>query len=192
MPSLQLCIENLDQAGGCDYNYGCAYTDTISWASPSEPLPMIRNPRIAFDLLFGAGLEQRGPHVATQGEPEHPRLDHGRGGRPAAPARSVRSRAARQVRHRHPRARAPHSGGRGAQRVRRSARTARGADRRSGFVRGAHEADVRHPGARAAVGHDARHLVQDGPRRVEPRVPRRAGPTRGSIRRRTTAAARRP
>ena len=55
LPSLQLCIENLDQAGGCDYNYGCAYTDTISWASPSEPLPMIRNPRSAFDLLFGAG-----------------------------------------------------------------------------------------------------------------------------------------
>ncbi len=55
LPSLQLCIENLDQAGGCDYNYGCAYTDTISWASPSEPLPMIRNPRNAFDLLFGAG-----------------------------------------------------------------------------------------------------------------------------------------
>jgi hypothetical protein len=55
IPSLQLCIENLDQAGGCDYNYACAYTDTISWASPSEPLPMIRNPRNAFDVLFGAG-----------------------------------------------------------------------------------------------------------------------------------------
>jgi hypothetical protein len=55
IPSMQLCIENLDQAGGCNYNYACAYTDTISWASPSEPLPMIRNPRIAFDLLFGAG-----------------------------------------------------------------------------------------------------------------------------------------
>src|SRR5262249_44170835 len=36
-------------------NYACAYTDTISWASPSEPLPMIRNPRVAFDYLFGAG-----------------------------------------------------------------------------------------------------------------------------------------
>jgi hypothetical protein len=52
---MQFCIENLDQAGGCYYNYACAYTDTISWASPSEPLPMIRNPRVAFDLLFGAG-----------------------------------------------------------------------------------------------------------------------------------------
>ena len=55
IPSMQLCIENLDQAGGCYYNYACAYTDTISWASPTEPLPMIRNPRAAFDLLFGAG-----------------------------------------------------------------------------------------------------------------------------------------
>jgi hypothetical protein len=55
LPSMQLCIENLDQAGGCYYNYACAYTDTISWASPSEPLPMIRNPRTAFELLFGAG-----------------------------------------------------------------------------------------------------------------------------------------
>src|SRR5688572_20579482 len=55
IPSMQLCIENLDQAGGCYYNYACAYTDTISWASPTEPLPMIRDPRVAFDLLFGAG-----------------------------------------------------------------------------------------------------------------------------------------
>jgi Protein of unknown function (DUF1552) len=57
LPSMQLCIENLDQAGGCYYNYACAYTDTISWASPSEPLPMIRNPRAAFELLFGAGKD---------------------------------------------------------------------------------------------------------------------------------------
>jgi hypothetical protein len=55
IPSMQFCIENLDQAGGCTYNYSCAYTDSISWASPSEPLPMIRDPRIAFDMLFGAG-----------------------------------------------------------------------------------------------------------------------------------------
>jgi hypothetical protein len=55
IPSMQLCIENLDQAGGCYYNYACAYTDTISWAAPNTPLPMIRNPRVAFDILFGAG-----------------------------------------------------------------------------------------------------------------------------------------
>jgi hypothetical protein len=55
LPSMQFCIENLDQAGGCTYNYSCAYTDSISWASPNEPLPMIRDPRVAFDMLFGSG-----------------------------------------------------------------------------------------------------------------------------------------
>ena len=36
IPSMQLCIENVDQAGGCSYNYSCVYTDTISWASPDR------------------------------------------------------------------------------------------------------------------------------------------------------------
>ena len=53
MPSMQLCIENVDQSGGCGYGYSCAYTDTISWASPTRPLPMIRDPRVAFDQMFG-------------------------------------------------------------------------------------------------------------------------------------------
>jgi len=55
IPSMQLCIENVDQAGGCAYGYACVYTDTISWASPTEPLPMVRDPRVAFDQLFGDG-----------------------------------------------------------------------------------------------------------------------------------------
>jgi len=55
IPSMQLCIENVDQAGGCGYGYSCVYTDTISWAAVDQPLPMIRNPRLAFDQLFGAG-----------------------------------------------------------------------------------------------------------------------------------------
>ncbi len=55
IPSMQLCIEPVDQSGGCAYGYACAYTDSISWASPSEPLPMIRDPRVAFEMLFGAG-----------------------------------------------------------------------------------------------------------------------------------------
>ncbi len=55
IPSMQLCIENVDQAGGCFYGYSCAYTDSISWASPTEPLPMIRDPRLVFDQLFGIG-----------------------------------------------------------------------------------------------------------------------------------------
>ena len=55
LPSIQLCIEPTDKGGGCDYNYSCSYTDCISWASPTEPMPMIRNPRTVFDMLFGAG-----------------------------------------------------------------------------------------------------------------------------------------
>ena len=53
IPSMQLCIENVDQAGGCGYGYSCVYTDTISWASPTKPLPMIRDPRVVFDQMFG-------------------------------------------------------------------------------------------------------------------------------------------
>jgi hypothetical protein len=55
IPSLQLCIENVDQAGGCSYGYSCVYTDSISWASPEDPLPMVRDPRAVFDMLFGVG-----------------------------------------------------------------------------------------------------------------------------------------
>jgi hypothetical protein len=55
IPSMQICIENVDQAGGCSYGYACAYMDSISWASPTEPLPAIRNPRVVFEQLFGIG-----------------------------------------------------------------------------------------------------------------------------------------
>ena len=55
IPSMQLCIETVDHSGGCEYNYSCAYTDAISWASPNEPLPMLRDPRAVFDALFGVG-----------------------------------------------------------------------------------------------------------------------------------------
>ncbi len=55
IPSMQLSIENVDQAGGCTYGYSCIYTDTISWASPTQPLPMVRDPRVVFDQLFGVG-----------------------------------------------------------------------------------------------------------------------------------------
>jgi len=67
IPSLQLCVENVDQAGGCAYGYACVYTDTISWAAADQPLPMIRDPRVAFDQLFGAGgtPEQRSAYRRT-------------------------------------------------------------------------------------------------------------------------------
>jgi hypothetical protein len=55
LPSLQLCIEMVDASGACDYGYACVYADTISWASPTQPLPMTIDPRMAFENLFGEG-----------------------------------------------------------------------------------------------------------------------------------------
>jgi hypothetical protein len=67
IPSMQLSIEPVDQSGGCAYGYACVYTDTISWASPEQPLPMVRDPRMVFEQLFGAGgtPEQRAARRAT-------------------------------------------------------------------------------------------------------------------------------
>ena len=67
IPSMQLSIEPVDQSGGCAYGYACVYTDTISWAAPTEPLPMVRDPRAVFEQLFGAGgsPEQRAERRAT-------------------------------------------------------------------------------------------------------------------------------
>jgi hypothetical protein len=55
LPSLELCTESIDRGGGCAYNYHCAYTTSLSWASPNQPLPAIREPRVVFERLFGAG-----------------------------------------------------------------------------------------------------------------------------------------
>ncbi|MGE3344494.1 MAG: DUF1552 domain-containing protein [Vicinamibacterales bacterium] len=67
IPSMQMSIEPVDQSGGCAYGYACVYTDTISWAAPDEPLPMVRDPRVVFEQLFGAGgtAEQRAARRAT-------------------------------------------------------------------------------------------------------------------------------
>ena len=55
LPSIQLCIENVDATGSCGFQYSCVYSDTISWASATTPLPMTIDPRMAFDNLFGDG-----------------------------------------------------------------------------------------------------------------------------------------
>jgi hypothetical protein len=52
IPSMQLCIESVDQSGGCGYGYSCVYTDSLSWSSAHKPLPMTRDPRVVFDQLF--------------------------------------------------------------------------------------------------------------------------------------------
>ena len=56
LSSLQVCIENAAElAGQSAAGYSSAYTNTISWASPTTPLPMEHRPREVFERLFGDG-----------------------------------------------------------------------------------------------------------------------------------------
>ena len=54
LPSLELATEDFTGwIGGCDTAYSCAYMNTISWKTPTTPLPMEINPRIVFERMFG-------------------------------------------------------------------------------------------------------------------------------------------
>ena len=56
LPSLQVCVEDVGSlTGACGYGYSCVYANTVSWASPTTPLPMERDPRVVFERLFGDG-----------------------------------------------------------------------------------------------------------------------------------------
>ena len=55
LSSLQLGVEDTGNFGNCNWGYSCAYTNSISWASPTQPLPTQVNPRVAFERLFGDG-----------------------------------------------------------------------------------------------------------------------------------------
>ena len=55
-PSVEFATEDYTgYVGGCTPGYSCAYQNTISWATPTTPLPMEINPRTAFERLFGDG-----------------------------------------------------------------------------------------------------------------------------------------
>lgn len=55
LPSLELGIDQASLLGSCDIGYSCAYTNGISWLSPTVPLPVAANPREVFERLFGDG-----------------------------------------------------------------------------------------------------------------------------------------
>ena len=55
LPSLEIATEEPVSGGACDRNYGCSYGATISFRTPSTPLPMEFNPRKLFQRLFGQG-----------------------------------------------------------------------------------------------------------------------------------------
>jgi hypothetical protein len=62
LPSMELATEDHSGLiGSCDRDYGCIYMNTLSWRTPTTPLPMEINPRKVFERMFGAGgsIEQR-------------------------------------------------------------------------------------------------------------------------------------
>jgi hypothetical protein len=62
MPSMQLAVEDPGaNSSNCGEGYSCTYTNTISWSSPTQPLPMELNPQAVFERMFGDGstVEQR-------------------------------------------------------------------------------------------------------------------------------------
>lgn len=55
LASLEIGLEAPGMVGNCDSGYSCAYTNTISWRTPTSPMPMEVNPRAVFERLFGDG-----------------------------------------------------------------------------------------------------------------------------------------
>jgi uncharacterized protein DUF1552 len=60
LPSLQLALEDPGaNSSNCGEGYSCVYSNTISWASPTQPLPMELDPQVAFERLFGSGSTEK-------------------------------------------------------------------------------------------------------------------------------------
>jgi hypothetical protein len=70
LPSLELATEDFSGlVGSCDVGFSCAYMNTISWRTPTTPLPMEINPRVVFTRMFGDGAnaEERLLRIQEQG-----------------------------------------------------------------------------------------------------------------------------
>ncbi|MEK6233730.1 MAG: DUF1552 domain-containing protein, partial [Planctomycetales bacterium] len=55
LPSLEISMDLLSTVGQCDNGYACVYQNSLSWSSPTTPLPSEAHPRIVFENLFGEG-----------------------------------------------------------------------------------------------------------------------------------------
>ena len=55
LPSLEVSVDRNDVVGACDHGYACAYMNSISWKTPTMPLPSETNPRFVFERMFGSG-----------------------------------------------------------------------------------------------------------------------------------------
>jgi hypothetical protein len=54
LSSLQLTVDANNLVGSCDTGYSCAYSNTLSWLTPTLPLMSENDPRVVFERLFGS------------------------------------------------------------------------------------------------------------------------------------------
>ena len=58
LPSLEIGTEGGRNSGQCDSGYSCAYSNNISWKTPSTPMSKEINPKLVFERLFGSSGDQ--------------------------------------------------------------------------------------------------------------------------------------
>jgi hypothetical protein len=69
LPSIEVATEDFTgYVGGCSPGFSCAYLNTISWSTPTTPLPMETNPRTVFERIFGEAGSARERETRVQKE----------------------------------------------------------------------------------------------------------------------------
>jgi Protein of unknown function (DUF1552) len=69
LPSIEVATEDFTgYVGGCSPGFSCAYLNTISWSTPTTPLPMETNPRSVFERIFGeaGGSRERAARIQKE------------------------------------------------------------------------------------------------------------------------------
>ena len=161
LPSLEVATDNRGGGGFCDRDYGCSYAGTISFRTPTTPLPMETDPRKLFIRLFGQGdnagraraLVEAVRVAARHGRREKPTTCSARSGRPTRRMLSDYLESVREIERRIQKMEA-----RDLSKV--DIPDAPGT--RPLAVRSAHQPDVRSGGAGVSGQHDARLHLHDG------------------------------
>ncbi len=162
-PSLEVATEDFGALlGACMAGYSCAYMNTLSWQTPTKPLPMEINPRVVFERMFGweSTKDQRQARLRTDRSVlDVVTADLSDLSRAVGP--SDRARLDEYLEH-------VRGTERRIQQAERRARTelawCRGARRRAGVVRGSRAAALRPAGARLRDRPDARLHLHAVPR----------------------------
>ena len=165
--------------GNCDNGYSCVYMNTISWRTPTTPLPMENNPRAVFERLFGEGgtaararwrQMRKDRSILDSVTAGHGAAAEARSAPATAPTVDEYLDAVRDVERRIQKAEQ--------QSATSSCRRRGAAGRHPRVVRRARQADVRPAGPGVSGRHHARHHVHDRARAEQPaRIRRSASPT---------------